>query len=129
MLETCKSIIGLALVILLAIGGFDQPDAAMSLSGSQWFDENGLVYEFNEDASLFSNNLAGFFYVRMSSGEYQQASMDSEGKFVCILPSRTYSFSMDGDELLFQHYKNGELIQTQRLMPYAPDSDPTAPST
>ena len=77
MLETCKSIIGLVLVILLAIGGFDQPDAAMSLSGSQWVDENGLVYEFNEDASLFSNNLAGFFYVRMSSGEYQQASMDS----------------------------------------------------
>lgn len=129
MLETCKSIIGLVLVLLLAIGGFDQPDAAMSLSGSQWVDENGLVYEFNEDASLFSNNLAGFFYVRMSSGEYQQASMDSEGKFVCNRPSRTYSFSMDGDELLFQHYKNGELIQTQRLMPYTPDSDPTAPST
>ena len=123
MVQAWQSFVSMLAAIVMALGVGAQPDAMADLAGTQWVDHDGLVYSFNEDASLFACYETGFSYRRMTTGEYRQALITQDAEFIYELDERTFEFAMDGENLLLQYYRRDELIHSQLFTPYMPDNE------
>lgn len=122
MIEVIKSFALMLAAVVLMLGGTVKPDPMANFADTQWVDENDWVYSFNEDASIFACYETLFFYGRMTTGEYRQASITQNGELIYPLNDRTCTFIMDGNDLLLQHYTGTELVYSERFTRYGPDA-------
>lgn len=123
MIQAWQSFVSMLAAIIITLSGGAQPDSMADLASTQWVDEDGWVYSFNEDASLFACYETVFIYGRMSTGEYRQAAITQNAELIYYLDYRSFDFSLDGADLLLHCYHDQELVHSQRFTPYMPDNE------